>query len=235
MRRVTEQTTSRELMARAQAGEVDAFAEIYSTYRPLILAFLASRVGPRQVVEDLAQDVFVRALRSIGRWQWQGKDVGAWLITIARNLVADYRKATEQRLRADVQNFEGLASSMPDSTPQGDTEAAVIDVLRNAAVVTALRQLNEYQRTCLVNRYILDLSVADTARVLGCSQEAVRTLTARAVQALRELLEVRDPDLIRPRAVRVWAQANGVKCGPRGRIRPSVIDAYKAATTGGAR
>jgi RNA polymerase sigma-70 factor (ECF subfamily) len=63
-----------------------------------VFRFVYFRVGNRQLAEDLTSDTFLRALKRIGSFTWQGRDLGAWLVTIARNLVADHFKSGRYRL-----------------------------------------------------------------------------------------------------------------------------------------
>ncbi|MGH3744552.1 MAG: sigma-70 family RNA polymerase sigma factor, partial [Mycobacteriales bacterium] len=86
------------LVARAQAGDAEAFGEIYDRYVDLIYRYIYYRVGSKQLAEDLTSETFLRALRRIGSFTWQGRDVGAWFVTIARNLVTDHYKSSRYRL-----------------------------------------------------------------------------------------------------------------------------------------
>lgn len=170
-------------MARAQAGDVDAFAELYGTYREVIFRFLYRRSQDRALAEDLTQDVFVRALRSLGRWTYQGKDVGAWLVTIARNLLVDHHKAGEQRFTTTVDHMD-FGAHLTDRSREGNPESTVIAQLRDTALLKALWRLTEEQRTCLVHRYVQGLSLAETADVMGKPESAIKALAYRGVQAM---------------------------------------------------
>src|SRR5206468_11851041 len=86
------------LVERAQAGEAEAFGLIYDRYFDTVFRFVYFRVGNRQLAEDLTADTFLRALKRIGSFTWQGPDLGVWLVTIARNLVADHFKSGRYRL-----------------------------------------------------------------------------------------------------------------------------------------
>jgi RNA polymerase sigma-70 factor (ECF subfamily) len=86
------------LVERAQAGEAEAFGLLYDRYFDTVFRFVYFRVGNRQLAEDLTSDTFLRALKRIGSFTWQGRDLGAWLVTIARNLVADHFKSGRYRL-----------------------------------------------------------------------------------------------------------------------------------------
>src|SRR4029453_7175368 len=83
---------------RAQDGDADAFGEIYDRYIDTVFRYVYFRVGSRPLAEDLTSETFLRALRRIGPGSWQGRDLGAWLVTIARNLIADHYKSAKYRL-----------------------------------------------------------------------------------------------------------------------------------------
>ncbi|HUG83686.1 MAG TPA: sigma factor, partial [Euzebya sp.] len=70
-----------EQVAEAQGGNAHAFSLLYDRYVDKVYAYGFHRVGDAQTAEDLTADVFMRALRRIGSFRWQGKDFGAWLIT----------------------------------------------------------------------------------------------------------------------------------------------------------
>ena len=83
---------------RAFDGHAEAFGQLYDHYVNGIFRFIYYRVGSQQLAEDLTSETFVRGLRAIQRFSWQGKDFGAWLTTIARNLATDHFKASRTRL-----------------------------------------------------------------------------------------------------------------------------------------
>ena len=66
---------------------------LYDSALPLVHGYLLSRCGDRATAEDLTSETFVRALRRIDSLSAQGRDVGAWLVTIARNLALDHLKS----------------------------------------------------------------------------------------------------------------------------------------------
>jgi RNA polymerase sigma-70 factor (ECF subfamily) len=175
------------LVGQAQAGDSDAFAQIYHRYLDTVFRFVYFRVGNRQVAEDLTAETFLRALRRIGSVTWQGRDLGAWLVTIARNLVADYFKSG--RYRFEVSTGEVIdADDAQERGPEGSPEAAVVDHITNVALLSAVQRLNPEQRECIVLRFLQGFSVAETAHVMGKNEGAIKALQYRAVRALHRLL-----------------------------------------------
>ncbi len=173
------------LVERAKAGEAEAFGLIYDRYVDTVFRFVYFRVGNRQLAEDLTADTFVRALKRIGSFTWQGRDLGAWLVTIARNLVADHFKSGRYRL--EVTTGDVLDADREDRGPEGSPEAAVVDHITNVALLTAVKQLNPEQQECIVLRFLQGFSVAETAHTMGKNEGAIKALQYRAVRALARL------------------------------------------------
>jgi RNA polymerase sigma-70 factor (ECF subfamily) len=174
------------LVERAQAGEAEAFGLIYDRYVDTVFRFIYFRVGNRQLAEDLTSDTFLRALKRIGSFTWQGRDLGAWLVTIARNLVADHFKSGRYRL--EVTTGDVLDADREDRGPEGSPEAAVVDHITNVALLGAVKQLNPEQQECIVLRFLQGFSVAETAQAMGKNEGAIKALQYRAVRALARLL-----------------------------------------------
>src|ERR1700712_92083 len=87
------------LVHRAQQGDAEAFGQLYDHYVTLVHRYAYHRVGDRATAEDITSETFLRALRRIDSLTFQGRDVGAWLVTIARNIIFDHVKSSRYRLR----------------------------------------------------------------------------------------------------------------------------------------
>jgi RNA polymerase sigma-70 factor, ECF subfamily len=174
------------LVERAQRGDAEAFGLIYDRYMDTVFRFIYFRVGSRPLAEDLTADTFLRALKRIGSFTWQGRDLGAWLVTIARNLVADHFKSGRYRL--EVTTGDVLDADKAERGPEGSPEAAVVDHITNVALLRAVKQLNPEQQECIVLRFLHGFSVAETAQAMGKNEGAIKALQYRAVRALHRLL-----------------------------------------------
>ena len=175
------------LVELARKGDAEAFGQLYDHYHTSVYRFLYYRVGSVPLAEDLTAETFFRALRSMSSFRWQGKDFGAWLMTIARNLTTDHFKAGRTRLESTTEDMSSL-----DTTTDGP-ENAVLASLTNEALLSALSELPTEQRECLVMRFLQGLSIAETAEVLDRSAGAVKQLQLRGVRNLARIL----PDGIR--------------------------------------
>jgi RNA polymerase sigma-70 factor, ECF subfamily len=163
------------LIELAQGGDAAAFGKLYDRYFDTVFRFVYFRVGNRQLAEDLTADTFLRALKRISSFTWQG-----------RNLVADHFKSGRYRL--EVTTGDVLDADRPDRGPEGSPEAAVIDHITNVDLLKGVKQLNPEQQECIVLRFLHGFSVAETAQAMGKNEGAIKALQYRAVRALARLL-----------------------------------------------
>ncbi|MEV4212636.1 sigma-70 family RNA polymerase sigma factor [Micromonospora sp. NPDC049662] len=177
----------RILIARAQAGDRGAFAEIYQRYRTTIYRLVYRKVGNPTVAEDLTSETFTRALRGIARFTWQGRDPVAWFVTIANNLVRDHFRSARQRLEI-VSDDAVCGQERRDTSTDGHPERTVLDQLTSEALVGAIRQLTPKQQRCIALRFFGGLSTQETAARMGTTARAVVSIQYRAVQALADTL-----------------------------------------------
>lgn len=171
------------LVELAQGGDAEAFGLLYERYVDLVYRYIYVRVGSRHLAEDLTSETFVRALRRIDSFSWQGRDIAAWFVTIARNLITDHAKSA--RFRLEVSTADMLDADRRVEAP----EAEVLQHLRDTRLLEAVRDLKPEQAECVVLRFLQGLSLAETAAVIGKSEGAVKQLQLRAVRALHRALD----------------------------------------------
>jgi RNA polymerase sigma-70 factor, ECF subfamily len=170
------------LVELARKGDADAFGMLYDHYQASVYRFLFYRTRSSTLAEDLTSETFFRALRSMTNFRWQGKDFGAWLMTIARNLATDHFKAGRTRLEMTTEDM----GQHDDSTEGPETQ--VLATLTNEVLLAALTQLPDEQRDCLVMRFLQGMSISETASVLARSDGAVKQLQLRGVRNLAKLM-----------------------------------------------
>ena len=170
------------LVELARGGDSEAFGLLYDHYHVSVYRFLFYRTRSAPLAEDLTSETFFRALRNMKNFRWQGKDFGAWLMTIARNLATDHFKAGRTRLELTTDDM-----SDHDASTEGP-EAAVLASLTNELLLEALTELPDEQRDCLVMRFLQGMSIAETAAALGRSDGAVKQLQLRGVRNLAKLM-----------------------------------------------
>jgi RNA polymerase sigma-70 factor (ECF subfamily) len=168
-----------DLVDAAQQGDREAFGRLYARYAPAVSRFVGSRLRDRGLAEDVTSETFARALRRIDSVSYQGRDAGAWFTTIARNLITDHVKSSR------VQRETVTAEIADADTQQDSPEQAVIRRDTAADVRRRVGQLPTDQQECIRLRYFQDLSVAETAAVMGRNEGAVKALAHRGVEGLR--------------------------------------------------
>jgi RNA polymerase sigma-70 factor (ECF subfamily) len=170
----------RTLVDRAVAGDRLAFGDLYAMHQPTVRRFIANRVRSNELVDDLTQTVFLRAMSRIGGFEHQGVSIAAWLTTIARNLVADHYKSGRHRLEVSTGDYAGL--NVADVARPAET--ALMDVELATAVRRAVQILTDDQRAVMELKYFDGLEDAETAARLGMTVGAVKALAYRARRTL---------------------------------------------------
>ena len=160
---------------RAMAGDPEAFGELVAKYQNTVYATTYHFVGRFDVAEDLAQECFIEAYRSLSGLRDAAK-FGAWLRTIARRVCAKWLSMRKAEPPALGDATEALA----DRPEQGDT----ID-----AVQAAIHSLPAKYREAIVLRHMAELSYEEMGDVLGLSVNAVAVRLHRARKLLRPKLE----------------------------------------------
>ncbi len=179
----------RDLVHRAQEGDRDAFARLYEGYFDRVFRYVYARVGNRMEAEDMTQQVFLKAYRSLASFRWKGVPFAAWLFRIARNQVVDHVRRQSKR----------RAMPLDEALVAGDDSLhrTVERRLEFERVVVAARRLTEAQREVINLRFASGLAISEVARTLGKSEGAVKALQHSAIAALRRYLATGEED-VRP-------------------------------------
>ncbi len=176
-----------ELLRRAQEeSDPDAFGELYRRYANRIYRYLLSKTGNVDLAEDLTSQVFVRLIERIDQYTIAPRDniaiFSAWLYRIARNLMIDEMRKRRRQTTLEANHLQQL------DDPQPSIAAQVERKLESEQVLERLEALSEEQRQVILLRFIEQYSIAETARIMGKSEGAVKVLQYRAMQNLRTLL-----------------------------------------------
>ena len=180
-----------ESIRRVLAGDVEAFAGVVNAHRHLIAADLARRL-PAQDVPEVAQDVFLRAFRSLPNYRGEAP-FRIWILRIARHAALDFwRKKYRRRdlLHADLdeaglRNVEAVQQErLAEQATDRDVQAAAREWL-----AAALVRLSPDDRAVITLVELEERSMEDAARRLGCGLSAVKVRAFRARRRLKKILE----------------------------------------------
>lgn len=169
------------LVRRAIKRDQDAFTCLYDKYVDRIYRYVYYRISDNSLVEDITQEVFIKAWRAIGDYKRTGAPFGAWLTRIAHNLVVDHYRASKNHVR-----LEEVEGSMK-CTASDPADAAELDFDSDRVRGAILRLQGEKQKVILM-RFIDGLSYSEVARALKKSEGAVRVIQYRALLDLRSML-----------------------------------------------
>ena len=166
-----------ELARRVQHGDTSDLAVLVQRHHSPLLGFLYRLTGgDRSLAEDLTQEAFLRALRSIQQYQ-PSRRFKPWLYAIAVNVARDHfkRAATRYAVALTDEEFTSLADPI-------ELDESIAD--EGQRVATAIRALPVHQREALILRYYQDLSLAEIAEVLAVP---IGTVKSRVSLGLRQL------------------------------------------------
>jgi RNA polymerase sigma-70 factor (ECF subfamily) len=179
--------TDVELLGRIASGDVGAVAALYDRHASMLLGLALRIVRDRAEAEDVIHDAFVAVGDRAGQYVVERGAVGAWLVTLVRNLSIDRTRRRDRRgaIARDVlaHDPEAKAAATP-ATP----EAEVASARERERVRRALARLPDVQRTTLEIAFYEGLTYAEIADREGVPIGTIKSRAARALQALREAL-----------------------------------------------
>lgn len=151
------------------AKPLPPFQSFLDEHRAPVLSFLRSMVGPDDA-DDCFQETFIAAMRSYQRLD--GQHPRAWVMTIARNKAIDHHRARARRPEP--------RERLPEQATHDHTVAD-----RDPGLWAAVGELPPKQRSAVALRFAADLSYADVARALECSEDAARRSVHEGLKRLR--------------------------------------------------
>jgi RNA polymerase sigma-70 factor, ECF subfamily len=169
------------VLAAAAGGDEDAFGMLWSDLQPRLLRYF--RVVAPGAAEDLASETWLRIIRGIGRFQGSEPAFQAWVFTIARHQVLDWRRRAVRRVTEDLP-VTGLAEPLaPDDPAAGAVEGA-----STRAALALIATLPADQAEAITLRVVAGLEVSRVAELMGKRPGTVRVLTHRGLRRLAERL-----------------------------------------------
>jgi RNA polymerase sigma factor (sigma-70 family) len=169
------------LAALATAGDVDAYATLVRRHQRTAVRLAQVLSGAPADAEDIAQEAFVKGYRSLHRFRADAP-FRPWLLTIVANEARNRRRAGGRRDHYELTLASDRTSAAPAPSPEGNVLAAA----ERDGLLSAVRALPRRQRDVVACRYLLELSEAETATVLGLSPGTVKSHLSRALARLRK-------------------------------------------------
>ena len=176
------------LAEQSAEGNKNAFRLLVLRYQRMVFSFLGKFLFRTQVLEDLAQETFLRAYRNIANFNAEkGASFSTWLITIARNLAIN-EQAKKKRRREHPDSLIDMTQDFGEESPQDILEK------RNlySRVHNAINRLPEKLHAVVVLSYLEELSLEEIAQIEECPVGTVKSRVFRGKQILRQILERED-------------------------------------------
>lgn len=167
----------------AQDGEAAAFEALYEHFYDRIFRYVSFKTGDASAAEDITEEVFLRMLKSIGTYKDLGHPFSSWLFRIAHNLVVDHFRKRGRERSVPLEKVTYIVSESAD-----DMDEYVQTKLMMGEVNRAMDGLTDLQRHVISLRFAAGLSVAETAKVVGRNENAVKALQHAGIKKLRKLL-----------------------------------------------
>lgn len=165
----------------------EVFGKLYDIYVDQIYRFIYFKVGRKEEAEDLTGDVFLKTWQYINEMGSEVIDnLRAFLYQTARNAVIDFYRSRDQREFVALPEEDDEKPTMEIVDEKQDLVEKIELASDLEEVKKALQKIREEYREIIILRFVEEMSVKETAEILGKSEGAVRVLLHRAVAALKE-------------------------------------------------
>lgn len=171
-----------KIVRSAVKGDSSAFGDLYDHYQPMIYRFVVVKVTRREEAEDIVHQVFLSAWQNIKSYRHRGHPFSSWLYQIARNQVIDFYRSRRNETSIDAVDQEYFAAP-------ASAELAVPAKIEMEAVRRAMEQLKPDYEDIIILRFIEELSLKESASILGKTEGAVKLMQHRAMNELKKLLK----------------------------------------------
>ena len=168
------------LVRRAQQHDQTALTRIYEENFDKIYRYIVLKIGDRIEAEDMTQQVFLNAFKSISSYKPKGSPFSSWLFRIAHNQIVDYLRRKSKR--ATVPLEETLAGGGTDPGLEAERKLTI------EQLALAAKKLTKAQQEVISLRFAGELSVSQVAKVMGKSEGAIKALQHSAILSLRKIL-----------------------------------------------
>lgn len=155
-------------------------SSLYEEYYDKIARYAYLRIGNKDEAEDIAGEVFLKALKSLKSYKERGVPMQAWLFRIAHNLVVDYYRKMQKNITIPIDNIQIESGVNPVAEAEENAEME--------RVQKAMEQLTREQREVLRLRFFSELTSKEAGQVLNKSNGAVREMQRAAIEKLRNIL-----------------------------------------------
>lgn len=195
MERMAGSDDDTETVARARAGDAEAFRRLVERHGHSVFRLAFRMTGNEHDAEDVVQEAFLRAYRSLERFE-ERAHFGSWMYRIAANCAYDSLRARERRPQAaeGLLNEEGDGPAVELASDEPSPERLVFGGEVRRRVRQAMTRMSVLERSAFTLRHFEGMSIEEIGRALDLDASAAKQSVFRAVKKVREAL-ARDPSL----------------------------------------
>lgn len=179
-RLVSDTPLEKAVFEAAQQGDNHSFGKLYDYHFDAIFRFIYYRTNHQETAEDLTEEVFLKAFKSLSSLKGGSETLRGWLYSIARNTVIDHYRKTKETVNLEA--LEQLPSYEDSVVEQLEASGDTI------ALLQTLKKLSPDQQSILKLRFFEDLSISEIAALLHKSEGNIRIIQHRGLQQLKKLL-----------------------------------------------
>ena len=169
------------LLHKARAGDKNAIGQIYRRYVEPLYHFARLRLADSQAAEDMTSLVFEKFLNALKEGKAPTRHLRGWLFQVMRNAIHDTYGRQQNLPIETIEEWENPEAINPENS--------LMQAWNRQNLREAIRQLSPDQQDILLLRFDQQLSIQETAEILGKNPNTIKALQFRAVNRLRELLQ----------------------------------------------
>ena len=186
-----------KLVQSAKKGDALSFGQLYDLFYTKIFRYVAYKVGNREDAEDITAEVFIRMLKSINSFSFQGHPFSSWLFRIAKNMVVDYFFRSRCFEKERRKNSRRRTAPLETAGSIQETESLEIDYqldldIEMSNISESIKTLTDLQQEVISLRFAGGLSIKETASAVGRKENAVKALQHSAIKKLRLLVDMKN-------------------------------------------
>ncbi len=187
----------RKLILRSQEGDQEAFRELVNMYRTRVASIAYGLVGNYEDARDVAQEVFIKVYRSLGRFDVR-KKFFTWLYRLSVNASIDFLRANKKRMHQESIESEESYTQYPDPGEDSDLEGYMERIERLEIFEKITDKLNVRQKMAFILCDLQGLSSAEAAETIDCPQVTLRWYLHEARKKIRQVVETDFPEYFVP-------------------------------------
>jgi RNA polymerase sigma-70 factor, ECF subfamily len=168
----------------AQKGNIEATGQLFEYYQPSVYRFLYYRTSDHQTAEDLTSEVFIKIVKALPSYHLQNIPFEAWVFQIARNLAIDHYRKSSTHMNVEMSIEDEELQENDANSP----DTLLDNGLNSEYLKKGLESLTYEQRDVLVLRFVNGMPIAQVAKLLKKSEDAIKGLQRRGLIALRNKL-----------------------------------------------